>query len=149
MQLCGHCNHEVAYNAKACPNCGGLWPVYGRSPMKLTIEKIHSVVQVRGPFIPIFESNPKSYLELILEIVLAILGFSLAGLFFLTGMSLLRALTYKWTGDIEALANINSISSFLSLGVDMITWLVMVLISLAVGAFLLARGMAYYRKTRR
>ena len=146
MKKCGYCNHEVAHNAKSCPNCGGLWPVYGRSSSKLFVEKVHSIVQVRGKFSPSFESHPKPYSELFLEIGLGLLAFSFAGIFFLSGLALLRGLVAKWTGNVEILADVNSISSFLGLGLQTAIWVALFLTAIFSIALLIAHGMAYYRK---
>ena len=43
---CGYCEIEIAFNAKACPSCGGMWPVSGRSPARLNIERILNYLPV-------------------------------------------------------------------------------------------------------
>ena len=146
MKTCGYCNQEIAHNAKACPNCGGLWPVYGRSPTKLFVEKVHSIVQVTGSFSPDFESTPRTYLELLMGIILGLIAFFVAGIFFITGLSVFRALLARWTGDDELIAGINSISSFLGLGLQAAMWLVLLLILTFSIGLLIAYGTAYCRK---
>lgn len=148
MKTCGYCNHEVQPNSNACSNCGGLWPVYGRSNIKLKVEQIHhSIVHLNGAFVPNFEAESRPYSLLVAEIAIGIVAIVVAGIFIFLGVFLAINLIALVTEDNDLLVTIISILRYLgSKALQVAVWLIVFFISIAVISVLIRLGGVYYRE---
>lgn len=145
MKQCGYCDHTVAPNAEVCPSCGGRWPIIGRSTFRLAVERLHAFITVSGWVEPQFKEKPQTYLSMIIEMIAAIIGFTLIIGFVLALTSFLKIL---FTEGKSGFRSIQSVSDFFSHGLNIVLWLIVAYLLFAVGLIIFARCKSLLNKYR-